>query len=195
MGILDRILHAASQRTLEPDPEWESPRRDRQGNWVHGLPPREVSRYAGQYGKNADWRRTSQIFTESGRLAVNSKDPDTAWRCFELALECFYSLMRSPAPKESKDDLLTALQKLVDAFPAWVRMQEASRICERGDRLAMVNKKLEYLRSAEAVLRDGLTLYDGDHPGLRDLHAQVLSKIEEAERLLQEGIMRAWGTH
>ena len=60
---------------------------------LHPIPDRSRSRYAGQYAESVFPDRLFEIFADSERLAMTSKNPDTAGTRFDLAVEVYHQLM------------------------------------------------------------------------------------------------------
>jgi hypothetical protein len=156
---------------------------DRDGGDVpsHSIPDRSTSRYAGQYSQSPFPDRLLEIFSDSERLALTSKNPRTAQTRFELAVEVYHQLMSLSLPSDARSALVSAMTSLADRFPSTACFNEARGHVERAEKLKTVAKQLESLRLAKSALERGLSLHDAGYEELRVLHTRVAAMISEQE--------------
>jgi hypothetical protein len=145
------------------------------------IPKRSASRYAGQYAQCADPQRLLEIFSDSHRIALSSKNPETARTRFELALELYHQLLSLGLPADLRSSIQGAMCALVEQFPVQVCLNEAIGLCEKARKLKTARGRLEYLHRAEDVLRAGLATGSAGSPTMRSMHDQVRGEIAQAE--------------
>ena len=148
---------------------------------LHPIPDRSRSRYAGQYAESVFPDRLFEIFADSERLAMTSKNPDTAGTRFDLAVEVYHQLMSLKLSAEVRARLVEAMTALADRYPSAVCINEARGHVERAVKLKTVAKQLDCLRSAGVTLERGLSLHDAGEQALRDLHTSVVAMIAQRE--------------
>jgi len=99
------------------------------------IPARESSKYAGQYAGAFDPLRIAQIFTDSQRIALSSKAPNTAADRYALALEAYHQIMSMQAPAELLASVKKAMAELVESFPTRVVANEALGLREKARKM------------------------------------------------------------
>lgn len=116
------------------------------------IPPRTESQYARHYVNTIDVRRMVEIFSDSYKIAMTSKKPDTARDRFDLALEAFYQIMSLNPPRELRQPVQEAIEDMVQHFPVQVLMNEAQGIREKALKLKTPKKRAERLMEAKLVI-------------------------------------------
>ena len=76
-----------------------------------------------------------EIFSESGRIAVESKKPETAHTRYELAIEAYHQIMALRPDRAVRQSTRDAMQILVDRFPSQVCMNEALGITDKANKV------------------------------------------------------------
>jgi len=120
------------------------------------IPPRTASRYCGQYEGTLDPQRILEIFSDSHKLALSSKNPETAVTRFELAIEAYHQAVSMPIDEASRASLHRAMENLAESFPEQVIVNEAVGLAEKAAKLKTPRKRLELLSRAIAVVQGGL---------------------------------------
>ena len=147
----------------------------------HAIPDRSTSRYAGQYARSVDPQRLLEIFTDSHKIALNSKDPTTARARFELAVEAYHQLMSMGLLADLRSSVQDAMTALADQFAIQVCLNEVLGLCAKARKLKTARRKLEYLHRARDVLHAWL----GENPtgasAIQALHDNVLADIAQVE--------------
>lgn len=133
------------------------------------IPPRSSSRFAGQYSGTIDAQRMLEIFSDSVKIALSSKNPETAISRYELAIEAFHQAVSMPLPAETKASLNDSMERLAESFPTQVLVNEAVGLAEKAAKLKTPKKRLDLLQRAVAVVEVGLRTYPRN-PQLRAVH-------------------------
>jgi hypothetical protein len=144
------------------------------------IPSRKTSKYAGQYADTFDSQRIVEIFTDSHRIALSSKNPDTASDRFSLAVEAYHQLMSMTISADVRATLRQAMESLVALFPVQVMANEALGLREKARKLKTPLKRLGLLRRAQEILAGGLTQYPSD-PVLQTAAAELRVEISQSE--------------
>ena len=147
----------------------------------HPIPDRSDSRYAGQYARSVFPNRLLEIFADSERIALSSKDPDTARSRFELAVEVYHQLMSMSLPPDVRSSVTITMASLSDRFPSQVCINEAVGLCERAQKLKSIRKQLENLYRARDVLAPAMKIHDTGYDAVKSLDARVVTWIAERE--------------
>lgn len=134
------------------------------------IPDRNTSKYARQYAGAFDAERIAQIFADSRKIALSSKNPSTAADRFELAVEAYHQVMSMATPAALRDAVQEAMEALVEAFPARVAFNEALGLLEKARKLKTAGKRLVLLRQALDIVERGLA----DHPSSSELQSAVI---------------------
>lgn len=121
------------------------------------IPTRNTSKYAGQYTGTFDSQRIVEIFTESYKIALSSKNPDTAGDRFDLAVEAYHQLMSMGPSADLRESVQQTMENLVEMFPAQVVANEALGLREKARKLKTPRKQLDLLRRARDIVDRGLT--------------------------------------
>ena len=150
----------------------------------HAIPERSTSRYAGHYAQSVDPQRLLEIFTDSHKIALNSKDPATARSRFELAVEAYHQVMSMGLPADLRSSVQDAMTTLADQFPTQVFLNEALGLCAKARKLKTARRKLEYLHRARDVLHAGLATSPTGATAIQAMHARVLADIAQAEAVV-----------
>jgi hypothetical protein len=147
------------------------------------IPTRNTSKYAGQYGGTNSSQRIVEIFTDSYKIALSSKNPDTAGDRFDLAVEAYHQLMSMGASSDVRGPVQQAMEQLVELFPTQVVANEALGLREKARKLKTPRKQIDLLRRAREIVDRGLT----EHPSssvLRTVAAELLLEISQSEAAL-----------
>ena len=121
------------------------------------IPPRNTSKYAGHYAGTLGSQRMLEIFADSYKIALSSKNPETADDRFALAVEAYHQFMSMEPGPASRAALQQAMEELVELFPTKVIANEALGLREKARKLKTPRKQLELLRSASEIVNRGLT--------------------------------------
>ena len=148
---------------------------------THQIPARATSRYSGQYADVIDPQRLVEIFSDSHRIALSSKNPDTAHERFELAVEAYHQLMSMNVSGDACASVHSAMISLSDQFPAQVYVNEALGLCEKAAKLKTTRKKLELLQRAHQVLQKGLASNPSGSVSIQTAAEQVRAAIAQAQ--------------
>jgi hypothetical protein len=124
------------------------------------IPARNTSEYAGEYARSIDPGRILEIFTDCCRIALSSKNPETAHKRFSLAIETYHQFMSMGPPTDVANEVRQAMQHLVEVFPEQVVANEALGLRERANKLKTPRKQLDLLYRARDTVQSGLT----EHP-------------------------------
>jgi len=149
------------------------------------IPPRTSSRYCGQYCRSEDVHRLIEILTESSKIAVESKKPDTAQTRYELAIEAYHQILALRPGIDLEQRVAEAMQVLVDRFPSQVCMNEALGLCDKASKLKSVKSQLKYLRKAQEILERGLARQDIGYNNIKSIYDQVVVHVIEAEARIE----------
>jgi hypothetical protein len=84
------------------------------------MPGRDTSKYARHYAAASDAGRLAEIFSDSYRIALSSKTPDTARDRFALAVEAYHQIMSMSVTPRWDDHV--PLKENLAPFPG-VRIQ------------------------------------------------------------------------
>jgi len=141
------------------------------------IPSRESSRYAGQYSGAFDAQRIIDIFSDSYRIALSSKNPETAKDRFYLSVEAYHQLMTMRVTEEIRKAIKTQMDELAEKFPVQSILNEAEGICEKARKLKTIGKKLDLFDKAKARIKDGL-LESPSNSLLIDANAKLQEEIE-----------------
>lgn len=123
------------------------------------IPPRSSSRYSGQYAGTFDAQRVLEIFTDSLKIALSSKNLETATARYELAIEAYHQAISMPLPAGTRDSVQEAMVRLAESFPTQVLVNEAVGLSEKAAKLKTPKKRLELLQRAISVIEGGLRTY------------------------------------
>lgn len=146
---------------------------------VAQIPLRNTSKYAGHYTGTLGSQRMVEIFADSYKIALSSKNPDTAGDRFALAVEAYHQFMSMEPRAESRAALQQAMEELVELFPTQVVANEALGLREKARKLKTPRKQLELLRRASEIVNRGLT----EHPSnlvLQTAAAELQTEISRA---------------
>lgn len=145
------------------------------------IPERATSRFAGQYAQSTDPQRLLEIFGDSRKIALSSKDPDTARGRFELAVEAYHQLRSLGLPDDLRSSVQDAMTSLADQFPIQVCLNEALGLCDKARKLKTARRNLEYLHRAREVLETGLATSAAGAIAIQSAQGRVLAEIAQAE--------------
>jgi hypothetical protein len=144
------------------------------------IPTRNTSKYAGQYACAFDSQRIVEIFADSYKIALSSKNPDTAGDRFALAVEAYHQLMSMEPSADVCGSVQQAMENLVELFPAQVVANEALGLREKARKLKTPRKQLELLHRARTIVDSGLT----EHPSssvLQAAAAELRAELSQSE--------------
>jgi len=150
------------------------------------IPERSTSRYSGQYARAVDPQRLLEIFTESNKIAITSKNPVTARSRFELAVEAYHQLMSMGLPSDLNSSVQNAMSTLAGSFATQVCINEAIGLCAKASKLKSARRKLEYLNRARDVLHASLATSLTGATAIQDTHNHVLADIAQIEAVTRE---------
>ena len=144
------------------------------------IPSRNTSKYAGQYAGTFDSQRIVEIFADSYKIALSSKNPDTAGNRFALAVEAYHQIISMGPSVNARESVQQAMKNLVEFFPAQVIANEALGIREKARKLKTPRKQLDLLRRAREIVDRGLT----EHPSSSVLQVAAIelrTEISQSE--------------
>ena len=124
------------------------------------IPPRNTLKYAGHYTGTLDPQRKVEIFADSYKIALSSKNPEAAGDRFALAVEAYYQFMSMEPSAEARAAMQEAMEELVGLFPTQMGANEALGLREKARKAKTPRKQLELLRRASEIVNRGLT----EHP-------------------------------
>jgi hypothetical protein len=172
-----------SPKAVETAPEFPATGGDTPGAaQFHRIPDRAESRYAGHYSRANEPGGLLRIFTESGTIALTSRNPETAQGRFELAVEIYHQIMLMHIPPDARSHIVESMGALSELFPSTVRINEALGLCERAEKLKTLKKQLDSLRRAQGALEMGLLFRDRCYDMVKSLYDRVAALIAEGER-------------
>ena len=148
------------------------------------IPSRNESKYSGQYASAFDPQRIMQIFDDSQRIALSSKNPNTAGDRFELAVETYHQLLSMGLPAGEKQSLQKTMEQLAESFPSQVVINEARGLREKAHKLKTPSKRLNLLQQARDIVNRGLD----DHPTSSILQTTadiIRQEIEDTEAAME----------
>ena len=119
------------------------------------IPARDTSKYAGHYASASDAMRLVEIFSDSYRIALSSKNPDTARDRFALAVEAYHEIMSRRVAGEVRASVLKDMSALAETFEGSVVINEALGLRQKARRLKTVGKQIEVLQHALDILERG----------------------------------------
>lgn len=142
------------------------------------IPARDTSKYAGHYAAAFDSMRLVEIFSDSYRIALSSKNPDTARDRFALAVETYHEIMSRRVAGEVRALVLKDMSALAETFEGQVVINEALGLREKARRLKTARKQIELLQHALDVLERG----HNSTPGHEALTVEVQGARAELAR-------------
>lgn len=110
--------------------------KNKRGNVT--IPDRKERQYSGHYSRVVDVDRLIQVFQESGKLAVESRKPDTAHSRYDLAIECYHQIMSLRINRGLRKSTKNAMEVLASCFPSQVCMNEALGLCDKANKVKTV---------------------------------------------------------
>jgi hypothetical protein len=143
------------------------------------IPERTSSRYAGQYARALDPQRMLEILDDSLKIALGSKNPETARARFDLAIEAYHQVVSLGLPASTMGSVKDAMTQLVGQFSTRVCLNEARGLCERARKLKGVRGKLVNLNRAREVLESGLASGAGGAEEIASVHREVVEEIRQ----------------
>jgi hypothetical protein len=144
------------------------------------IPARNTSKYCGQYAAAFDAQRIIEIFRDSHRIALSSRNPQTAGDRFALAVEAYHQIMSMDVPNDARAPVQNAMQALADTFPSAVVANEALGLREKAHKLKTPRKRLELLRRALGVVDRARAANPGSAM-LEQTAAELRSEIARSE--------------
>jgi hypothetical protein len=145
-----------------------------------------MSRCCGNYSRATDVQRLVEIFQNTGQIALESKNPETAQNNFELAIEAYYQIVALHPSAALEQSITQAMQILADRFPTKVCINEVIGICEKANNLKSIKTKLKYLLKAQEILERGLARQDTDQAKIAAIYSQVVSYVNQAEAIIDK---------
>lgn len=152
----------------------------------NAIPPRSASRCCGNYSRATDVQRLVEIFENSGRIALESKNTEIAQNNFDLLIEAYYQILALNPRTELKQIITQQMQILADNFPSQVCINGAIGICEKSNKLKSFKAKLKYLLNAQALLEQGLARQDTDHAKITAIYNQVVFHVKQVEAIIEK---------
>jgi len=110
-----------------------------------------------------------EIFADSYKIALSSKNPETARDRFALAVEAYHQFISMESAGEVRARLQQAMEELAEMFPTQVLANEALGLWEKARKLKTPRKQLELLRRAHEIVNRGLA----EHPSSSVLRESV----------------------
>jgi len=150
------------------------------------IPDRNEGQFAQQYAQVVDVNRLTQIYQESGQLAVKSRNPETAHSRYDLAIECYYQIMSLPTSRRLRKSTKNATDILVSRFPSQVCMNEALGLCDKANKVKTIKTQHKHLKKAEQLLKSGLDKRDVGYDNIMSIYVQVEEYIKKAEEQLDK---------
>jgi thioredoxin-like negative regulator of GroEL len=147
---------------------------------MNSIPARATSKYAGQYARAFDSQRIVEIFADSHKIALSSKNPETARDRFALAVEAYHQIMSMPVSGDVRSSIHDAMVTLVDHFPAQLAANESLGLREKARKLKTVSKRLDLLRQARDILQRAANA-DPTNDVIRNAVAELRDEIADAE--------------
>jgi len=147
---------------------------------VAQIPSRSTSKYSGHYSRTLGSQRVAEIFADSYKIALSSKNPDTAQDRFDLAVETYHQFMSMEPANEIRAAVQQAMGELVELFPIQVLANEALGLREKARKLKTPKKQLDILRCAREIVDRGLI----EHPSnsvLQTFAAELQAEISDIE--------------
>jgi hypothetical protein len=144
------------------------------------VPARSTSKYAGQYAGAFDSQRLIEIFSDSCKIALSSKNPDTAGDRFALAVEAYHQLMSIGPSADVRASVQQAMENLVQLYPAQVVANEALGLREKARKLKTPRKQLDLLQRAREIVDRGLIEHPSS-PVLQAAAAELRTEISQSE--------------
>lgn len=144
------------------------------------IPARNTSKYAGHYAGTLGSQRMVEIFADSYKIALSSKNPDTAGDRFALAVEVYHQLISMEPAAEARAAVQRAMEELVELFPTQVVANEALGLREKARKLKTPRKQLDLLRRASEIVDRGLT-EDPFNSMLQAAAAELKIEISQSE--------------
>ena len=148
------------------------------------IPTRNTSKYAGHYAGTFDSQRIVEIFMDSYKIALSSKNPDTAGDRFALAVETYHQLMSMGPSADVRGAVQQAMENMVELFPAQVVANEAIGLLEKARKLKTLRKQLDLLRQACEIVDRGLS----EHPTnsvLKAMAAELRTEISQSQAAIK----------
>lgn len=133
----------------EPDYDIEIPPREAAGHFAT-----QYSQPPGSLGASADAHRTRmvEIFSDSIRLALDSKNPETAEGRYMLSLAVYHEICAHAAPSPDLDHVTRLMRRVVALYPSTSRMNEATGYLDTAAKLKSAKGKLGWVNRAREVL-------------------------------------------
>jgi hypothetical protein len=150
------------------------------------IPERKESQYFGQYSRVVDVDRLIQIFQESGKLAVESRNPETARSRYDLAIECYHQLMSLHISRGLQKSTKNAMEILVSRFPSQACMNEALGLCDKANKVKTIKTQYKHLKKAQQVLEKGLEKRDVGYENIMSIYVQVKDYVKKAEEQMKK---------
>lgn len=127
--------------------------------------------------------RLADVTTESGQIAVESRDPKVAQSHYDLAIEAFRLALALRPDPDLRRSLLNAREVLKEWFPSSSCINEALGICDEANNHSSATEQLELLQKAQDLLEDGLARRDIGYDGIMSIYEQVVPYVQQAEAL------------
>ncbi len=148
------------------------------------IPGRNESKYSGQYASAFDPQRIMQIFDDSQRIALSSKNPNTAGDRFELAVETYHQLLSMGLSRGEKRQLTKRMEELVELFPSQVIINEARGLRDKAHKLKTPSKRLDLFQQARDVVDRGLAEIP-DNSTLQQAADVIRAEIVDTEAAME----------
>lgn len=133
------------------------------------IPARDTSKYAGHYAGAFDATRLVDIFSDSYRIALSSKNPDTARDRFALAVEAYHQIVSMSVAAEVHASVLKNMSTLAETFEARVVINEALGLREKARKLKTFRKQVALHARAVDLLERG----HASNPGSEKLRLEI----------------------
>lgn len=138
---------------------------------------------AGDFDRNHEIARLTEVTAESGQIAVESRDPEVAQAHYDLAIEAFRLALALRPDPDLRRDIRNAREVLKNYFPSSLCINEALGICDEANNHSSPTEQLELLLKAKKLLEDGLARHDIGYDDIMSIYEQVVPYVQQAEAL------------
>lgn len=96
--------------------------------------------------------RMREIFSDSIRIALNSKNPETAKSRYDLSLATYHEILAHAAPSPDLDYVTRHMKRVVALHPAMLSINQAIGCMDKAAKLKSTKGKLKRLASAREIM-------------------------------------------
>ena len=146
------------------------------------IPDRKLTQFYNEHPQIGNLDRLIQIFKESAKLAVESRNPETAYNRYEQAIEIYYQIISLPIDRGLRKEIISSTEQLVSLFPSQVCMNEALGLSDKASKVKTIETQYKYLKEAEQVLEKGLEKKDDvGYENIMSIYVQIKDYVKQAE--------------